>query len=40
MNLGGTQVDTLRGNVLVNAHCYEGTDIDALVRLSNEFQYV
>jgi hypothetical protein len=33
-------VDVLRGKVLVNAHCYEATDLDALVRLSNEFKSV
>lgn len=32
-------VDVLRGNVKVNAHCYEAVDLDALVRLSNEFKF-
>ncbi|THU95633.1 carbohydrate esterase family 9 protein [Dendrothele bispora CBS 962.96] len=32
-------VDVLRGRVKVNIHCYETVDLDALVRLSNEFQF-
>jgi len=31
--------DILRGNVKVNIHCYETTDLNALVRISNEFQF-
>lgn len=29
----------LRGQVLVNTHCYTTTDLDMFVRLSNEFQF-
>ncbi|KAF8893820.1 hypothetical protein BD779DRAFT_1435509 [Infundibulicybe gibba] len=36
-------VDVLRGRVkarpLVHTHCYEATDLDGLVRLSNEFKF-
>ncbi|TFK75380.1 carbohydrate esterase family 9 protein [Pluteus cervinus] len=32
-------VDVLRGRVKVHTHCYETTDLDGLVRLSNEFQF-
>ncbi|KZV83009.1 hypothetical protein EXIGLDRAFT_729044 [Exidia glandulosa HHB12029] len=32
-------VDVLRGRVKVNTHCYEATDLDGLVRLSNEFKF-
>ncbi|KAF8967824.1 carbohydrate esterase family 9 protein [Flammula alnicola] len=32
-------VDVLRGRVKVNTHCYEAVDLDAFVRLSNEFQF-
>ncbi|KAF8664356.1 hypothetical protein AX16_000728 [Volvariella volvacea WC 439] len=32
-------VDVLRGKVKVNVHCYEAVDLDALVRLSNEFKF-
>ncbi|RDB24990.1 hypothetical protein Hypma_007852 [Hypsizygus marmoreus] len=32
-------VDVVRGRVKVNAHCYEAVDLDALVRLSNEFKF-
>ncbi|KAG7098629.1 hypothetical protein E1B28_000547 [Marasmius oreades] len=32
-------VDVLRGRVKVNIHCYEAVDLDALVRLSNEFKF-
>ncbi|KZV86711.1 composite domain of metallo-dependent hydrolase [Exidia glandulosa HHB12029] len=32
-------VDVLRGRVKVNTHCYETTDLDGLVRLSNEFKF-
>lgn len=31
--------DIIRGNVKVNIHCYETTDINTLVRISNEFQF-
>ncbi|WVW85777.1 hypothetical protein I302_107815 [Kwoniella bestiolae CBS 10118] len=31
--------DVIRGNVKVNIHCYETTDLNALVRISNEFQF-
>nr|XP_018261300.1 amidohydrolase [Kwoniella dejecticola CBS 10117]OBR83458.1 amidohydrolase [Kwoniella dejecticola CBS 10117] len=31
--------DVIRGNVKVNVHCYETTDLNALVRISNEFQF-
>lgn len=31
--------DVIRGNVKVNIHCYETTDINSLVRISNEFQF-
>ncbi|KAG5648502.1 hypothetical protein DXG03_003113 [Asterophora parasitica] len=32
-------VDVLRGRVKVHNHCYEATDLDGIVRLSNEFQF-
>ncbi|EIN11387.1 carbohydrate esterase family 9 protein [Punctularia strigosozonata HHB-11173 SS5] len=32
-------VDILRGKVKVQAHCYEPVDLDALVRISNEFKF-
>ncbi|TFY76655.1 hypothetical protein EWM64_g7357 [Hericium alpestre] len=32
-------VDVLRGRVKISNHCYEVVDIDALVRLSNEFKF-
>ncbi|CAK5268643.1 unnamed protein product [Mycena citricolor] len=32
-------VDILRGKFKVQTHCYEAVDIDAFVRLSNEFQF-
>ncbi|KAJ3528819.1 hypothetical protein NMY22_g9254 [Coprinellus aureogranulatus] len=32
-------VDVLRGRVKVHVHCYEAVDMDALVRLSNEFEF-
>ncbi|KAJ6595658.1 composite domain of metallo-dependent hydrolase [Mycena vulgaris] len=32
-------VDILRGKVKVQTHCYEAVDIDAFVRMSNEFQF-
>ncbi|CAA7260052.1 unnamed protein product [Cyclocybe aegerita] len=32
-------VDVLRGKVKISTHCYEAVDIDAMVRLSNEFQF-
>ncbi|WVR07370.1 hypothetical protein IAU60_004411 [Kwoniella sp. DSM 27419] len=31
--------DVIRGNVKVNIHCYETTDLNTLVRISNEFQF-
>ena len=31
--------DILRGNVKVNIHCYETTDLNSMVRISNEFQF-
>ncbi|WRT68226.1 uncharacterized protein IL334_005202 [Kwoniella shivajii] len=31
--------DVIRGNVKVNIHCYETTDLNSLVRISNEFQF-
>jgi imidazolonepropionase-like amidohydrolase len=31
--------DVIRGNVKVNIHCYETTDLNALVRISNEFKF-
>ncbi|MBP0485237.1 hypothetical protein, partial [Sagittula salina] len=30
--------DVIRGNVKVNIHCYETTDLNSMVRISNEFQ--
>lgn len=32
-------VDVLRGRVKVHTHCYEATDLDAIVRLTNEFNF-
>ncbi|KAG6333388.1 hypothetical protein ID866_5706 [Astraeus odoratus] len=32
-------VDTLRGKVKVHVHCYEAVDLDAFVRLTNEFKF-
>ncbi|KAF9268942.1 carbohydrate esterase family 9 protein [Marasmius fiardii PR-910] len=32
-------VDVLRGRVKINVHCYEAVDLDALVRVSNEFKF-
>ncbi|EJF65056.1 hypothetical protein DICSQDRAFT_132576 [Dichomitus squalens LYAD-421 SS1] len=32
-------IDVLRGKIKVQTHCYEATDIDNFVRLSNEFQF-
>ncbi|GJE95461.1 carbohydrate esterase family 9 protein [Phanerochaete sordida] len=32
-------VDVLRGRVKVQTHCYEAVDLDAFVRLSNEFRF-
>ncbi|KAJ7722728.1 hypothetical protein DFH07DRAFT_1006316, partial [Mycena maculata] len=32
-------VDILRGKVKVQTHCYEATDLDAFIRMSNEFQF-
>ncbi|GLB37488.1 putative carbohydrate esterase family 9 protein [Lyophyllum shimeji] len=32
-------VDVLRGRVKVHNHCYEATDLDGIVRLSNEFNF-
>ncbi|KAF8969443.1 carbohydrate esterase family 9 protein [Flammula alnicola] len=32
-------VDVLRGKVKISSHCYEVVDLDAMVRLSNEFQF-
>ncbi|KAJ7589790.1 hypothetical protein C8J56DRAFT_1139426 [Mycena floridula] len=32
-------VDTLRGKVKVQTHCYEAVDIDRFIALSNEFQF-
>ncbi|KAI0797049.1 hypothetical protein C8Q75DRAFT_710125 [Abortiporus biennis] len=32
-------VDVLRGRVKISTHCYEAIDLDALVRLTNEFQF-
>ncbi|ORY32152.1 hypothetical protein BCR39DRAFT_479328 [Naematelia encephala] len=31
--------DVIRGNVKVNTHCYEATDLDSFVRVSNEFEF-
>lgn len=31
--------DVIRGNVKVNIHCYETTDLSSLARISNEFQF-
>jgi imidazolonepropionase-like amidohydrolase len=31
--------DVIRGNVKVNIHCYETTDLNSLVRISNEFKF-
>ncbi|PPQ63486.1 hypothetical protein CVT24_005143 [Panaeolus cyanescens] len=32
-------VDVLRGRVKVHNHCYEATDLDGMVRLTNEFKF-
>ncbi|KDQ57533.1 hypothetical protein JAAARDRAFT_267221 [Jaapia argillacea MUCL 33604] len=32
-------VDVLRGRVKVQTHCYEAVDIDAFVRVANEFEF-
>ncbi|KAJ7698627.1 carbohydrate esterase family 9 protein [Mycena rosella] len=32
-------VDVLRGRVKVQNHCYEGVDIDGMIRLTNEFKF-
>lgn len=32
-------VDVLRGKVKISNHCYEAVDLDALVRLTNEFKF-
>ncbi|CAK5276446.1 unnamed protein product [Mycena citricolor] len=32
-------VDVLRGKVKLSVHCYEAVDLDALVRLTNEFKF-
>ncbi|KAF8551997.1 hypothetical protein OG21DRAFT_1477901 [Imleria badia] len=32
-------VDVLRGRVKLAVHCYEAVDLDAIVRLSNEFRF-
>jgi imidazolonepropionase-like amidohydrolase len=32
-------VDVLRGRVKVHNHCYEAVDLDAMVRLTNEFKF-
>ncbi|KAJ7131770.1 carbohydrate esterase family 9 protein [Mycena crocata] len=32
-------VDVLRGRVKVQNHCYEGVDLDGMVRLTNEFKF-
>ncbi|KZT43545.1 hypothetical protein SISSUDRAFT_1039974 [Sistotremastrum suecicum HHB10207 ss-3] len=32
-------VDVLRGRVKVHTHCYEAVDLDALIRISNEFKF-
>ncbi|PPQ63495.1 hypothetical protein CVT24_005152 [Panaeolus cyanescens] len=32
-------VDVLRGRVKLNVHCYSAMDIDAMIRLSNEFKF-
>ncbi|KZP34599.1 composite domain of metallo-dependent hydrolase [Athelia psychrophila] len=32
-------VDVLRGRVKLQIHCYETTDLDGIVRLSNEFRF-
>lgn len=32
-------VDVLRGKVKVQTHCYEAVDLDAFVRMSNEFKF-
>jgi imidazolonepropionase-like amidohydrolase len=31
--------DVIRGNVKVNIHCYETTDLNSMVRISNEFEF-
>ncbi|KAF9481821.1 hypothetical protein BDN70DRAFT_830235, partial [Pholiota conissans] len=32
-------VDVLRGKVKISTHCYEAVDLDAIVRLTNEFKF-
>ncbi|KAH6915125.1 hypothetical protein BKA70DRAFT_566770 [Coprinopsis sp. MPI-PUGE-AT-0042] len=32
-------IDVLRGRVKVSNHCYEAVDLDALIRLTNEFKF-
>ncbi|RDB22990.1 Imidazolonepropionase [Hypsizygus marmoreus] len=32
-------VDVLRGRVKLSIHCYEAVDLDAIIRLSNEFKF-
>ncbi|GLB34476.1 putative carbohydrate esterase family 9 protein [Lyophyllum shimeji] len=32
-------VDVLRGRVKLSIHCYEAVDLDAIIRLSNEFNF-
>ncbi|KAJ6491350.1 hypothetical protein C8R47DRAFT_1045160 [Mycena vitilis] len=32
-------VDVLRGRVKVQNHCYEGVDLDGMIRLTNEFKF-
>ncbi|TFK22333.1 hypothetical protein FA15DRAFT_706442 [Coprinopsis marcescibilis] len=32
-------VDVLRGKVKISNHCYEAVDLDALIRLTNEFKF-
>ncbi|PPQ79032.1 hypothetical protein CVT25_002341 [Psilocybe cyanescens] len=32
-------VDVLRGRVKIHNHCYEGVDLDGIVRLTNEFKF-
>ncbi|KAG5635819.1 hypothetical protein H0H81_010006 [Sphagnurus paluster] len=32
-------VDVLRGRVKLSVHCYEAVDLDAIIRLSNEFKF-
>ncbi|KAF8633299.1 hypothetical protein AX17_004474 [Amanita inopinata Kibby_2008] len=32
-------IDVLRGRVKVHTHCYEATDLDGIIRLTNEFNF-